>query len=149
MSETNGAVYVGADHAGVNLKARLLAELERLGYQGVDVGTSSDEATDYPDYAHRVARAIETGEAERGVLVCGTGVGMCMAANRHPGVRAAVAWTPEVAELVRRHNDANVLTLGARVLDEEEAVRILKRWLKTPFDGGRHARRVQKIEEPG
>ncbi len=142
-------MYVGADHAGVALKARLLAELERLGYRGVDVGATTAESTDYPDFAHRVARAVETGEAKRGVLVCGTGVGMAMAANRHPGVRAAVAWNPDVAELVRRHNDANVLTLGARVLDEEEAVRILERWLDAPFDGGRHVRRVHKIEEPG
>jgi ribose 5-phosphate isomerase B len=133
----------------VALKARLLAELERLGYRGVDVGATTAESTDYPDFAHRVARAVETGEAKRGVLVCGTGVGMAMAANRHPGVRAAVAWNPDVAELVRRHNDANVLTLGARVLDEEEAVRILERWLDAPFDGGRHVRRVHKIEEPG
>lgn len=147
MSDAEHPVYIGADHAGVRLKERLKAELARLGYPTVDVGTGSDAAVDYPDFAHQVARAVETGSAVRGVLVCGTGAGMAMAANRHPGVRAAVAWTPEMAEIVRRHNDANVLALGGRTTDEETAVRILERWLETPFEGGRHGRRVDKIEE--
>jgi len=147
LSDAEHLVYLGADHAGVQLKARLKAELERLGYATVDVGTESETAVDYPDFAHQVAHAVETGAAARGVLICGTGAGMAMAANRHPGVRAAVAWNPEMAEIVRRHNDANVLALGGRTLDEESAVRILRRWLETPFDGGRHRRRVDKIEE--
>jgi len=147
LSDAGGPVYIGADHAGFQLKARLKAELERRGLRAVDVGSDNEESTDYPDYAHRVAQAVAEGKASRGVLICGTGVGMAMAANRHPGVRAAVAWSPEVAELTRRHNDANILALAAKfVVDEEDAVRILARWLETPFDGGRHRRRVSKIE---
>jgi ribose 5-phosphate isomerase B len=144
MSE---AIPIGADHAGFQLKQRLVAELKRLGYEPLDLGTHSAESTDYPDYAHLVAGRVERGEAARGVLLCGTGLGMSFAANRHPGVRAAVAWTPEIAQLARQHNDANVLVLPARFLSEEEGVEILKAWLNTPFAGGRHARRVAKIDQ--
>ena len=147
MADSNTTIPIGADHAGYALKERLKGELERLGLEPLDVGTFNDDSTDYPDYAHEVAGYVAEGRAERGVLVCGTGVGMAMAANRHTGVRAAVAWTPEIAELTRRHNNANVLTLPARHLDEEEAVTILRRWLDTPFEGGRHEHRVAKIEE--
>ena len=141
------AIPIGADHAGFQLKERLVKELASLGYRPIDVGTHSDESVDYPDFAHRVAERVETGENTRGVLLCGTGLGMSYAANRHPGVRAAVAWTPEIAHLAREHNDANVLVLPARFLDEEQGVTILREWLSTPFAGGRHARRVAKIEE--
>jgi ribose 5-phosphate isomerase B len=139
-------IPIGSDHAGFALKERLVEELRRLGYEPVDVGTHSPASTDYPDYAHPVAREVEAGEAKRGVLLCGTGLGMSYAANRHHGVRAAVAWTPEVAKLARAHNDANVLVLPARFVSEREGVDILKAWLDTPFEGGRHERRVQKIE---
>ena len=139
-------IPIGADHAGFPLKQRLVAELKKLGYDPIDVGTNSPDSTDYPDYAHPVARQVEAGEAKRGVLLCGTGLGMSYAANRHHGVRAAVAWTPEIAELARQHNDANVLVLPARFVSEEEGVAILKKWLDTPFEGGRHQRRVDKIE---
>lgn len=141
------AIPIGADHAGFQLKERLVKELASLGYVPVDVGTYSDDSVDYPDFAHRVAERVETGENARGVLLCGTGLGMSYAANRHPGVRAAVAWTPEIAHLAREHNDANVLVLPARFLDEAQGVTILREWLNTPFAGGRHARRVAKIEE--
>lgn len=141
------AIPIGADHAGFQLKERLVKELASLGYHPVDVGTHSDDSVDYPDFAHRVAERVETGVNARGVLLCGTGLGMSYAANRHPGVRAAVAWTAEVARLAREHNDANVLVLPARFLDEEQGVKILREWLDTPFAGGRHARRVAKIEE--
>lgn len=141
------AIPIGADHAGFQLKERLVKELALLGYEPIDVGTHSAESVDYPDFAHQVAERVETGESARGVLLCGTGLGMSYAANRHPGVRAAVAWTPEIAHLAREHNDANVLVLPARFLDEEQGVRILREWLNTPFAGGRHARRVAKIEE--
>lgn len=141
------AIPIGADHAGFQLKERLVKELALLGYEPIDVGTHSAESVDYPDFAHRVAERVETGESARGVLLCGTGLGMSYAANRHPGVRAAVAWTPEIAHLAREHNDANVLVLPARFLDEEQGVTILREWLSTPFAGGRHARRVAKIEE--
>ena len=139
-------IPIGADHAGFALKEVLKAELQRLGYEPRDVGAHSVDSVDYPDYAHQVAGAVEHGEARRGILLCGTGLGMSYAANRHPGVRAAVAWTPEVAKLAREHNDANVLVLPARFLSEQDGVAILKTWLETPFEGGRHERRVAKIE---
>jgi ribose 5-phosphate isomerase B len=139
-------IPIGADHAGYALKERLKQELAALGYEPVDLGTHTPEATDYPDYAHPVAAQIEGGQAQRGVLLCGTGLGMAYAANRHPGVRAAVAWNPEVARLARAHNDANVLVLPARFVTEAEGLEILRAWLSTPFEGGRHERRVRKIE---
>lgn len=139
-------IPIGSDHAGVALKERLVGELRALGFDPDDVGTHSDASVDYPDFAHVVARRVAGGEARRGVLLCGTGLGMSYAANRHPGVRAAVAWTPEVARLAREHNDANVLVLPARFLDEPVGVEILRTWLTTPFEGGRHARRVAAIE---
>jgi ribose 5-phosphate isomerase B len=140
-------IPIGADHAGVALKARIVQELEALGFAPRDVGTNGTESVDYPDFAHQVAGMVERGEATRGVLLCGTGLGMAYAANRHPGVRAAVVWSPEVAELARGHNDSNVLVLPARFLSEEQGLSILRTWLTTPFEGGRHARRIQKIEK--
>jgi ribose 5-phosphate isomerase B len=139
-------IPIGADHAGFELKERLKRELAALGFEPDDVGTHSPESTDYPDYAHVVADAVARGRAGRGVLLCGTGLGMAFAANRHHGVRAAVAWTPEIARLAREHNDANVLVLPARFVGEAEGLEILKTWLTTPFAGGRHARRVAKID---
>ena len=143
MSET---IPIGADHAGFELKERLVKVLAELGYDPLDVGTHSAESTDYPDYAHVVADKVSRGEVQRGVLLCGTGLGMAYAANRHHGVRAAVAWTPEIAKLAREHNDANVLVLPARFVTTDEGIAILKTWLATPFEGGRHQRRVDKIE---
>ena len=142
-------IPIGADHAGFALKERLKQELEKLGYQPLDLGTNSADSTDYPDYAHPVASKVERGEARRGVLLCGTGLGMAYAANRHHGVRAAVAWSPEIARLSRSHNDANVLVLPARFVTEAEGLDILRTWLSTPFEGGRHERRVEKIEPKG
>jgi ribose 5-phosphate isomerase B len=142
------AIILGSDHAGLDLKEEVKKVLERLGVPCEDVGTGSAESVDYPDYAHRVAEAVATGRFARGILVCGTGLGVSMAANRHPGVRAAVAYDEETARLSREHNDANVLALGSRTLDHALAERILEVWLQTPFAGGRHARRVQKIELP-
>jgi len=140
-------IFVGADHAGFALKGRLVEELRRLGYEPVDVGPAAlDPADDFPDYAKPVAEAVSRGAARRGVLTCGTGLGMAYTANRYPGVRAAVAWAPEIAELARRHNDANVLVLPARFVSEAEGLEILHRWLDTGFEGGRHERRVAKIE---
>lgn len=139
-------IPIASDHAGFELKETLVAELRALGFDVQDLGTSSPESTDYPDYAHPLAAQVASGEVRRGVLLCGTGLGMSYTANRYPRVRAAVAWSPQVAELARRHNDANVLVLPARFLSPEEGKRILRTWLETPFDGGRHARRVGKIE---
>jgi ribose 5-phosphate isomerase B len=140
-------IPIGSDHAGFQLKERLVEELRALGYEPLDVGTHSPESTDYPDYAHRVASRVELQDASRGVLLCGTGLGMSYAANRHAGVRAAVAWSAEIARLAREHNDANILILPARFVSEDEGVEILKTWLDTQFEGGRHSRRVAKIDQ--
>lgn len=139
-------IPIGSDHAGFEMKEHLLKVLTTLGYEVEDLGTHSAESTDYADFAHPVAREVSSGEAKRGILLCGTGLGMSYAANRWPHVRAAVAWTPEVAKLSREHNDANILVLPARCLSDEEGVRIMETWLNTPFDGGRHERRIAKIE---
>jgi ribose 5-phosphate isomerase B len=139
-------IPIGADHAGFALKERLKQELRTLGFEPLDLGTHSADSTDYPDYAHPLAQQVEEGAARRGVLLCGTGLGMAYAANRHHGVRAAVAWSPEIARLARAHNDANVLVLPARYVTDDEGLAILRAWLATPFEGGRHERRVHKIE---
>ena len=139
-------LVIGSDHAGFALKERLKRVLDRLGVLYRDAGPSSASAVDYPDYAHAVAGAVSRGEADQGVLVCGSGQGMAMAANRHRGVRAALAWNEETARLSREHNDANVLALGARTLPDGEAEKILEAWLRTPFAGGRHLPRVRKID---
>lgn len=140
-------IPIGSDHAGFQLKERLVEELKALGFEPLDVGTHGPGSVDYPDFAHDVATRVEHQDVQRGVLLCGTGLGMAYAANRHPGVRAAVAWSPEVARLARSHNDANVLVLPARFVSEGEGVDILKAWLDTEFEGGRHSRRVAKIDQ--
>lgn len=139
-------IPVASDHAGFEMKSAIAKALGALGFEVDDLGTSSPASTDYPDYGHPLAEQVSSGAARRGVLMCGTGLGMSYVANRHPHVRAAVAWTPEIAELARRHNDANVLVLPARFITEAAGVDILKAWLDTPFEGGRHERRVEKIE---
>ena len=139
-------LLVASDHAGFALKEELKKALDERGVPYLDLGTTSTDSVDYPDYAHQLAGAIEHGEAQRGLLVCGSGEGMAMAANRHPGVRAALAWSEDSARLSRQHNDANVLALGGRLTAPEDAKRILNVWLDTPFEGGRHQRRVAKIE---
>ena len=139
-------VAVGADHAGFALKDKLKEELVRKGYSVLDLGTNSDESVDYPDFATAVARAVAEGKASRGVLVCGTGIGMSIAANRIHGVRAAVVRCAEEAELSRAHNDANILCLGARITTDYIARQCLDAFLDTAFEGGRHARRVGKMD---
>jgi len=139
-------ILIASDHAGFELKEKLERALGTLGYDVEDLGTDSEQSTDYADYAHALADRVSSGQAHRGVLLCGTGLGMSYAANRHANVRAAVAWSPEIAKLAREHNDANVLVLPARFVSEEQGLAILKTWLDTPFEGGRHARRVGKIE---
>ena len=123
-----------------------MGELVKLGYEVQDLGTHSPSSSDYADFAHPLAKEISEGEADRGILLCGTGLGMSYVANRYPHVRAAVVWSPEIAELARKHNDANVLVLPSRFVSEEDAVSILKTFLDTGFEGGRHERRVEKIE---
>jgi len=137
---------IGSDHAGLPLKEALKPLLERLNVTFEDLGTHTPASTDYPDYAHAVARAIAQGRCNAGLLVCGTGLGMSMAANRHPAIRAAVCSEPYSARMTRKHNDANVLCLGARVVGPGLAEEILEAFLSTGFEGGRHAARVQKIE---
>ena len=138
-------IAIAADHAGFALKAALGSELARLGYAVLDLGTHSAESVDYPDFAKAVAQAIEGGQVQRGVLICGTGIGIGMAANRHRAVRAAVCHDVSSTRLARRHNDANVLALGARLIGEEVARDCLRAFLETKFEGGRHARRVAKM----
>lgn len=140
-------IPIGSDHAGVELKAALREALAARGIAVDDVGAHSADSVDYPDFAHPVANAVSSGAARRGVLMCGTGLGMSYVANRYPGVRAAVAWTPEVAALARQHNDANILVLPARFVTAEQALAILDAWLDTPYEGGRHDRRLAKIEQ--
>jgi ribose 5-phosphate isomerase B len=140
-------IAAGADHAGFALKETLIQRLRAAGHEVVDLGTFSEASVDYPVFAHAVAAQVAAGEVERGLLVCGTGLGMCMAANRHAGVRAADCLTVDMADLARRHNDANVLCLGARLLDANEAWAVIEAWLSTPFEGGRHERRVARIDD--
>lgn len=138
-------VAVAADHGGYDLKCALLPELRALALGVLDFGTDSREAVDYPDFAEAVARAIEDGRARWGLLACGTGIGMSMAANRHRGVRAALVHDSLTARLARQHNDANVLVLGGRILGPELAKDCLRVFFATPFEAGRHARRVAKF----
>jgi ribose 5-phosphate isomerase B len=139
-------ILIASDHAGFELKEKLERALANMGFDVQDLGTDSPESTDYADYAHPLAQQGSHGDVKRGVLLCGTGLGMSYTANRYPHVRAAVAWNPEIAKLAREHNDSNVLDVPARFVSEEQGVAILKTWLETPFEGGRHARRVEKIE---
>ncbi|WP_345788000.1 ribose 5-phosphate isomerase B [Gemmatimonas sp.] len=140
-------IPIASDHAGFELKERLRTVLSEMGYSVDDIGTHSTASTDYPDYAHPLSQQVSDGAAQRGVLLCGTGLGMSYVANRYPGVRAAVSWSPEIAALARKHNDANVLVLPARFVSDEDAIAILRTWLETPFEGGRHQGRVNKIEQ--
>jgi ribose 5-phosphate isomerase B len=142
-------IAIGSDHAGFELKQHLLEKLRAQLREVKDFGTFSAEKVDYPDFAHPVAEAVGTGLFEVGILVCGSGQGVCISANRHPNVRAALCWTPEVAELARRHNDANILCLPARFTDHKTAVEMVAAFFNHEFEGGRHATRVGKIEQTG
>lgn len=143
-------IAVGSDHAGFEgptlYKPEIMAYLEGKGHEVVDCGTSGPDSVDYPDFAGNVARAVQEGRAERGVLICGTGIGVSIAANRYKGIRAATCATPAMAELSRSHNDANVICLGRRILSLDECKQLIDIWLDTPFsEGERHVRRVQKM----
>jgi ribose 5-phosphate isomerase B len=139
-------IVIASDHAGVDLKARIVALVGEAGHEVRDLGPSDSSSVDYPDFAHAVARAVVAGEAERGILICGTGIGMSLAANRYPQVRAALCHDAFTAEMARRHNDANVLCVGARSTGWGVAEQVVEIFLETPFEGGRHQRRVEKIE---
>lgn len=139
---------VASDHAGIELKKQLIADLEKRGFTVNDFGTHTNASCDYPDFAHALASAVESKQVPYGLLVCGTGVGMSIAANRHPGVRAVVCSEPLSAKMSRKHNDANVLCLGARVIGPDTALEILEAFLSAEFEGGRHQGRVSKINTP-
>jgi ribose 5-phosphate isomerase B len=138
-------VAIGSDHAGVELKEHIIALLKTMGLKHMDLGTNSSQSVDYPDFGERVAMAVVNGEAERGILICGTGIGMSIVANKINGIRAALCGDCFSARMSRLHNDANVLVLGGRVIGMALAEDIARAWLETPFDGGRHARRLDKI----
>ncbi|MEA2174493.1 MAG: ribose 5-phosphate isomerase [Blastocatellia bacterium] len=140
-------IALASDHAGYAEKERLKPVLAELGLEVEDYGTVSEESVDYPDYARKVALAVARGQAEQGVLVCGSGTGMAITANKVAGVRAAVAWSEEVARLARQHNDANVLAIGARTTPHEEIPKIVRAWFEARFEAGRHAARLEKIAE--
>lgn len=139
-------IPIASDHAGFDMKQRLVGVLRDLGFEPQDLGATSATASDYPDFAHPLAQAVSQGDAKRGVLLCGSGIGMDIVANRYPHVRAGLAWNPEIAELSRRHNDTNVLVLPSRFMSDDDAERSLRTWLETAFEGGRHGARVDKID---
>ena len=138
-------IAVGSDHAGFPLKERIKEFILEEGHEVIDFGTTSEESTHYPLFARDVSLAVQSGEADRGILVCGTGIGMSITANKFRGIRAALCFNEYMARMSRLHNDANVLCLGDRVIGEDLALAIVEVWLKTPFEGGRHAKRVELI----
>ncbi|MER3427190.1 MAG: ribose 5-phosphate isomerase B [Pyrinomonas sp.] len=140
-------IALASDHAGFKTKEELKPLLDELGIVYEDVGTHCAETVDYPDFAHRAALLVARGECAQALLICGSGTGMAIAANKVPGIRAAVAWNEQTARLARAHNDANVLAIGARTTASDEIVRIVRAWFAAQFEGGRHARRIQKIHQ--
>jgi ribose 5-phosphate isomerase B len=140
-------VAIGSDHAGFEFKENIRRFLAEMGIKAEDIGTNSKESVDYPDYAQKVSALVQEGKADFGILVCSTGTGMSMAANKMHGIRAAQAWTPDIARLSRQHNNANVLCLAGNFLERGAAQEIVKTFLNSSFDGGRHERRVSKIME--
>jgi ribose 5-phosphate isomerase B len=138
-------VSAGSDHAGYDYKVQLLNFLEKEGFKINDKGTNSSESVDYPDFAHPVAESVENGEADWGLLICGSANGVAITANKHQHVRAAICWKIEIAALSRQHNNANIICIPARFVSIEEAIEMVKVFIATPFEGGRHAGRVQKI----
>jgi len=140
-------IAIASDHRGIEVKKRILRQLAEMGHEGVDLGPDGPGSVDYPDFAAKVANAITHHEVDRGVLICGSGIGMSIAANRFPGVRAALCHDEFNAEICRRHNDANIMCLSADLLSEQLVSRMVDIWVKTPFEGGRHSRRLEKLEE--
>jgi ribose 5-phosphate isomerase B len=138
-------IAIGNDHAGTHLKNELKSFLEEYGYELTNFGTDSDDSVDYPDYVHPVASAVENGEFRFGILVCGSGQGVSFTANKHQGIRAALCWNTEIAKLSREHNNANVLCLPGHFISDEEGIDILKKFLETKFEGGRHQTRISKV----
>ena len=142
----NKTIALGSDHAGFELKNDLIVYLIEKGYDLADMGPDSADSVDYPDYAHKVASAVADGNACCGILICGSGNGVCITANKHTGIRAALCWEPEISALAKQHNNANVICLPARFISQEKAFTIVDAYLNMEFEGGRHANRVNKIE---
>lgn len=138
-------IAIASDHRGVLIKTKIVATVHSSGHAAIDMGTDSTESVDYTDFAMQVARAVSDKSVDRGILICGTGIGMCIVANKFPGVRAASCHDDVTAEMSRRHNDSNVLCLSADLLGDRLATRMVEIWLRTDFEGGRHARRLEKI----
>ena len=145
MEDAKELIALGSDHAGYKYKSLIVDWLKNNGYEIFDAGTHSEESTDYPDHIHPVADMIESGEAKAGIILCGSGNGAAMTANKHQGIRAALCWNTELAALARQHNDANILAIPGRYVDESLALDMVKVFLTTEFEGGRHQRRVDKI----
>jgi ribose 5-phosphate isomerase B len=140
-------MIIGSDHAGFALKESVKGFLSSAGFRVFDAGTHREESVDYPDYGVLAAERVSSGEFEKGILICGSGVGMAIVANKFPGIRAALCLDEETARLSRRHNDSNILVLAGRKTETDAAERIIKAWMETPFDGGRHQKRLDKIRE--
>lgn len=140
-------IAIGCDHGGITLKDSIVNYLEERGVKIEDFGTFGTESVDYPDFAYKVARSVADGKADKGILMCGTGIGISIAANKVNGIRCALCHNTETARLTALHNDSNVLAMGGRVIDSDTAVNIVKTWLDTPFEGGRHISRINKISE--
>ncbi len=138
-------IAIGADHAGYNLKEQLIPVLKGLNCEIIDVGTHSSESVDYPDFAHPVAKSVEEKECAFGILICGSGNGVNITANKHQGIRSALCWNVEISKLARQHNDANIIALPARYIGFKEASEMVEVFISTPFEGGRHSKRVDKI----
>lgn len=138
-------IAIGSDHAGFDLKEKIKQVLTKQNYDVQDFGTFSTDSVDYPDYAHPTAEAVEKGEADLGILLCGSGNGVAITANKHQGIRAALSWTPEIAELGKQHNNANMVVIPARFVSEDMGIKIVEAFLHANFEGGRHQRRVDKI----
>ena len=140
-------LVVGSDHAAYELKEAIKEKLIKEGHEVIDVGCDSTESVDYPKYGHAVGRTVASGEAERGIAVCGSGIGISIACNKVPGIRAALCTSVEMAEMCRRHNNANVVCMGARMISQELAFDIIDKWMTTDFEGGKHLRRINEIED--
>lgn len=140
-------IPIASDHAGYELKLKVIDHLRQRGIDVRDFGTDSTDSCDYPDFAHPVGSAVNRGEYPRGIVICGSGNGVQMTVNKYPGVRCALCWTPEIAHLARQHNDANIVSIPARFVSADTALAILDQFLDTPFEGGRHTRRVEKISQ--
>lgn len=140
-------IAIGCDHAGYELKEKVKAKLQAEGHTMIDVGTDSTESVDYPKFGHAVGRTVASGEAERGVAICGSGIGISIACNKVPGIRAALCTSTEMAEMCRRHNNANVICMGARMISEELAFAMIDTWMTTEFEGGKHLRRINELDD--